>query len=466
MENQVKASIRPFGMRDKLGYMFGDFGNDFTFILSSGFMMKFYTDVMGVAPGVVGALMMLARFLDAFTDVTMGQIVDHAKSTKDGRFRPWIKRMCGPVAISSFLIYQSGFASAPYAFRVVWMFVTYILWGSIFYTSINIPYGSMASAISPDATHRTQLSTWRTVGSTLAGLVIGVGTPLVAYETVNGNKVLSGPRMTFIAGVFSVCAILCYLLCFSLVRERVEIKEKTEKPDILKLLKSLLTNRALLGIIAAAIFVLLSMLTMQGMCNYIFPNFYRNTAAQSIAALTGNMAALIICAPTAAWLSARFGKKELSIVSCLASAVIYIICLFVHPNNAYAYVVFYTLAYTGLMYFNTIIWAMITDVIDDSELRTGVREDGTIYSVYSFARKLGQALSAGLTGGLLEIIGYSEATAFEPGVVENIFRISCIAPIVGFVAVALSLYFIYPLGKKQVEANVAELARRRTGGNA
>lgn len=459
--NRQKVSTRPFGMRDKLGYMFGDFGNDFTFILSSGFMSKFYTDVMGIRPGVVGALMMLARFLDAFTDVTMGQIVDRSKATKDGRFRPWIKRMCGPVAISSFLIYQSGFAGAPYAFKVAWMFVTYILWGSIFYTSINIPYGSMASAISANATHRAQLSTWRTVGSTLAGLVIGVGTPLVAYETVNGNKVFSGTRMTIIAGVFSVCAILCYLLCFSLVRERVEIKEKTEKPDMGKLIKSLLTNRALLGIIAAAIFVLLSMLTMQGMCNYVFPNFYRNTTAQSVAAFTSNMAALVICAPTAAALSARFGKKELSIVACLTSAAIYLVCLFVHPTNAYVYVVFYTLAYTGLMYFNTIIWAMITDVIDESEVRTGVREDGTIYSVYSFARKLGQALSAGLTGGLLELIGYSELTAFEPAIREGIFKISCIAPIVGFVAVSLSLYFIYPLGKKQVEANVAELARRR-----
>lgn len=461
MADRPRNGARPFGMRDKLGYMFGDLGNDFTFILSSGFMMKFYTDVMGIAPGVVGALMMLARFLDAFTDVTMGQIVDRARSTKDGRFRPWIKWMCGPVAVSSFLIYQSGLAGAPYAFRVAWMFVTYILWGSIFYTAINIPYGSMASAVSPDAGHRTQLSTWRTVGSTLAGLVIGAGTPLVVYETVNGNRVLSGPRMTVIAGVFSVCAIVCYLLCFSMVQERVDLRTKAERPRIGRLFRGLLTNRALLGIIAAALFVLLSMLTMQGMSNYVFPNFYRSTTAQSVSALTGSLAALLICAPTAARLSARIGKKELSTIGCAASAVVYLVCLLVRPANAYVYVAFYTLAYTGLMYFNTIIWAMITDVIDDAELRTGVREDGTIYSVYSFARKLGQALSAGLTGGLLEIIGYSEATAFAPAVVEKIFTISCAAPMAGFVAVALSLHFIYPLGKRQVEQNVAELARRR-----
>lgn len=128
----MDKQIRPFGMRDKIGYMFGDFGNDFTFILSSAFMLKFYTDVMGIGAGVVGMLMMAARFLDAFTDITMGQIVDRSKPGKDGKFRPWIRRMCGPVAISSFLIYQSAFAGMPYWFKVGWMVVTYILWGSIF----------------------------------------------------------------------------------------------------------------------------------------------------------------------------------------------------------------------------------------------------------------------------------------------------------------------------------------------
>ena len=256
MENTAN-SVPAFGMKDKLGYMFGDFGNDFTFILSSSFMLKFYTDVMGVNAAVVGMLMMAARFVDAVTDVTMGQIVDRSKPTKDGKFKPWIKRMCGPVAIASFLIYQSEFANMSMGFKVFWMVATYILWGSIFYTSINIPYGSMASAVTADPKERADLSTWRTIGATLAGLAIGVGTPLVAYEVVDGNTVLSGTRMTIIAGVFSVCAIICYLLCFNLVRERIPVEANNQKLEVGKLIKSLVTNRALLGIIAAAILLLL-----------------------------------------------------------------------------------------------------------------------------------------------------------------------------------------------------------------
>ena len=430
MANEMQKTT-PFGMRDKVGYMFGDFANDFTFILSSSFLMKFYTDVMGVSAGVVGMIMMIARFVDAFTDVTMGQIVDRSKPTKDGKFRPWLKRMCGPVAIASFLIFQSGLAGMSYGFKVAWLFVTYILWGSIFYTSVNIPYGSMASAISADPKDRAELSTWRTIGSTLASLVIGVGTPMVAYVTVNGQTVLSGSRMTIIAGVFSVCAILCYLLCFNLVRERVDVPANNSKMDIGKMLKSVFTNRALLGIIAAALFLLLAMLTMQGMAGYVFPNFYGSAAAQSTASLLSSVLILLVCAPFASKLANRFGKKELATVSCIC-----------------------------LGFFNTIIWAMITDVIDDSEVRNGIREDGTIYAVYSFARKLGQAFSSGLTGGLLTMIGYSAATAFDPEVTMGIFNISCIAPAIGFVAVALSLFFIYPLTKQKVEENVAALAQR------
>ncbi len=461
MDTEKETEIQPFGMKDKLGYMFGDFGNDFTFILSSSFMLKFYTDVMGITAGVVGFLMMAARFIDAVTDVTMGQIVDRSRPTKDGKFKPWIKRMCGPVAIASFLIYQSGFVGASYGFRVVWMVVTYILWGSIFYTSINIPYGSMASAITADPKERADLSTWRTIGATLASLAIGVGTPMVAYEVVNGNTVLSGPRMTIIAGAFSVAAIICYLLCFYLVSERVPVEANNQKLQIGSLLKSLITNRALLGIIAAAILLLLGMLGMQGMAGYVFPNYYGSAAAQSASSLIGSIAVLVICAPFASRLSEKFGKKELSVASCAFGAAVYAFCLFLRPQNPYVYVLFFTLAFIGLGFFNTVIWAMITDVIDDAEVKNGVREDGTIYSVYSFARKLGQAFSSGMIGALLSMIGYTQATAFDPDVTLGIFNLSCIIPAIGLAAVALALWLIYPLNKKRVEANAAELARRR-----
>ncbi len=341
------------------------------------------------------------------------------------------------------------------------MFLTYILRGSIFYTSINIPYGSMASAISADPNDRTELSTFRSIGATLANVVIGTGTPLLAYVVVDGRSVLSGDRMLILAGAFSICAIICYLLCFNLTTERVHIEAKTEAFNIVDLFKRVFTSRSLLGIIAAAICLLLSMLTMSGMNPYIFPNYFNNTTAQSMVALCSSLGTLLISAPLAPKLAAKYGKKELAIGGSLFGAASFLVCYIVHPENAWVYVAFYVVAYIGMGMFNTVVWAMITDVIDDCEVKNGIREDGTIYSVYSFARQLGQAFSSGLGGLLLRLIGYSEATMFEESVVNGIYTIACIAPIVGFIAIALCLWFIYPLDKKTVDENVKILAARR-----
>ncbi|MBQ8372622.1 MAG: MFS transporter [Clostridia bacterium] len=459
MDENIKA--RPFGIRDKLGYLFGDFGNDFTFLLSSSFLLKFYTDVMGIAPWIVGLVMTLARFVDAFTDVTMGRICDRSRMTPVGKFKPWIRRMCAPVAISSFLIFQSGLAGMAMWFKVLWLVVTYILWGSIFYTSINIPYGSMASSISPEPSDRQSLSTYRSMGSSLAGLLVGVAVPLLAYDTTNGYTLLNGTRFTVIAGVFSILAVVCYLLCYYLTTERVKVETHPDNQgSVLSLLKNSLKNRSLISIIAASIVMLLSQLTLQSMANYVYPNFYGNVAAQSISTVT-MVGAMFIAAAIAKPLSTRFGKAEISVVANLFAAGVSLFLFIARPENVWIYVGLNTLAFLGLGIFTMVSWALITDVIDDSEIRFGRREDGSIYALYSFARKLGQAASAGLSGALLSIIGYSESTAFEPSIKNGIFNISTLVPALGFAILALILWFWYPLHKRRVLTNTELLRRKR-----
>ena len=453
-------SARPFGLRDKLGYLFGDFGNDFTFVLSSSFLMKFYTDVMGVEAAIVGVVMMVARFVDAFTDVAAGRICDRSRLTPAGKFKPWILRMCIPVALSSFLIYQSGLAGLPTYAKVGYLLVTYILWGSVFYTLINIPYGSMASAISADPDDRQSLSTYRTMGGMLAGVIIGAGVPVFAYETIHGNSVFSGRRFTAIAGVFSILSVLCYLACYFLTTERVRPRqESAEHQSVADMVKETLANRALLSIIAASIIMLLAQLTLQSMAGYIYPNYYNSPAAQSIATfmmLAGMSIAAVIARP----LAKRLGKAEISVASNLLAVAVCVILFLTRPRNVWVYVAFQALCWLGLGVFSMVSWALITDVIDDSELRNGVRSDGTVYALYSFARKLGQAASAGLTGALLSTIGYSQTTAFDPAVVEGIFNIATLVPALGFLLLAAVLWFWYPLHKKQVDANVAALKKK------
>ena len=462
-ENKVK----PFGFRDKLGYLFGDFGNDFTFLLSSSFLLKFYTDVMGVNAAIVGVVMMVARFVDAFTDVAMGRICDMSKPRKSGKFKPWILRMCLPVAVSSFLIYQSAIAQYSLTVKVIWLVVTYILWGSFFYTSVNIPYGSMASAISPNAEDRQSLSTYRTMGGMLAGAVVTVIIPLVAYDTFTENGaekvVLNGQRFTAVAGIFSVLSVICYILCYALITERVRTPvnaERQEKHSTVGMLKAAIKNRALISIIVASILMLLAQLTLQGMSGYVFPNFYKSAAAQSASTIV-MIAGMSVAAVAAKPLTRKFGKAEISVVSNLFAGAVSVALFIIRPQNVWVYIAFQALSWLGLGIFSMVNWALITDVIDYSELKNGVREDGSVYALYSFARKLGQAAASGLTGAFLSMIGYTQETAFDTDVVNGIYDISTIIPAAGFILLGLVLWFWYPLHKKQVDENIKKLKEKR-----
>ena len=460
MENN--KAIKPFGFKDKIGYMFGDFGNDLTFLLSSSFLLKFYTDVMDVDAYVVGIIMMIARFVDAFTDVAMGRICDKSKMTPAGKFKPWIRRMCGPVAIVSFLMYQSSLSGLPKPAKIAYLFITYILWGSVFYTSINIPYGSMASAISENPDDRQSLSTFRTMGGVLAGAIIMAVVPLIIYNKENGNDVISGAKFTLVAGFCSVFAIICYLLCYHLTTERVrpEIsQEQLKKNNIGKMLSNAFKNRALISIIVATIFMLISQLTIQQMANYVFPNYYGNAKIQSLSVVMMG-GGMIIAAVIAKPLAKKFGKAEISVASNMVAGIVCVLLYFIRPQNVWVYVALQFLCWFGLGIFSMVVWALITDVIDYSEIKNGIREDGSVYALYSFARKLGQALTSGLSGALLSMIGYKKSTAFDKNVVEGIFDISTLLPAISFILLALILWFWYPLKKKLVDENVEFLRQK------
>ena len=462
----MASKSRPFGLRDKLGYLFGDFGNDFTFILSTTILMKFYTDAMGVSAGAVGTIMMLARLADGFTDVTMGRICDRSRVVPGvGKFRPWLLRMCVPVAAASFLMYLTAPAGWPYGLRVVYLLVTYLLWGSVFYTAVNIPYGSMASAISPEPGDRQSLSTFRTLGGTLAGLIIGVGLPLIAYRKVDGVETLIGPRVTLAAGVFSLLAIVCYLLCYALTTERVTPQENhapARFSSVADMLHGAVRNRALISIIAASVLVLLAQLTMQNMAGYVYPDYYNNASAQSASTLL-MMVAMLVAAIAAKPLTARFGKAEVSAGASLLASAVCLATFLLKPGSVWTFVLLQTLCWLGLGVFSMVCWALITDVIDYAELQTGVREDGSVYALYSFARKLGQAVSAGVSGWLLTLIGYVPGSAAQSGsVLSGVFTIATLVPAVALGLLAAVLALWYPLHRRQVEENVARLKEKHS----
>lgn len=243
-------------------------------------------------------------------------------------------------------------------------------------------------------------------------------------------------------------------------RVKVELGSNTKPISFLKTLLATFTNRALLAIIAAAIFLLLSQLIVQTINNYLFADYFNNTLPLSAASFLSTALSLIIAVFTVP-LSKKYRKKEVSIAGTLFTGIVYLILFFLKIKNPWLFVVLSSIGFVGISFFNMIIWANITDVIDYQEVKTGHREDGIVYSVYSFARKVGQALAGGATGWALSAIGYSEISPAQTIEVANrIYIIDTLIPSLLFFVVAAILLFLYPLNKKAVEENTNILKER------
>lgn len=461
--NINSESNRPFGLKDKIGYMFGNIANDFTFIFASLFLTVFYTDVLGINAAYVGTLFLIARIVDAFTDTLMGRIADKTKATKAGKFKPWLLRACGPVALSSFLMYQTAIADASMTAKIIYMFVTYLLWGSICYTAINIPYGSMASVMSSEADHRASLSTFRGVGSLVPQVVVGVIMPIFLYKTLDdGSKIANASVFPIIAFILSLLAVICYILCYFMCTERIKPNESLQTVSFKDTLKALFTNRSLIGISLVYVCFLGAQMLNMTINNYIFKDYFENTMGLTVMNAAG-IVPILILAPLAVPLAKKFGKRELGIFASLLGAISFIFLFLNKTTNIWLYVIISIIGLLGFGLFNLIIWAFVSDVIDDLEIKTNVREDGTVYAICSFARKLGQAIASALGGWSLAFIGYEEGskTGQTQSVLNGIYNIATIVPAILYIIVFVCLFFIYPLNKKKVNENIAILKSRK-----
>ncbi|MCI1276097.1 MAG: MFS transporter, partial [Pediococcus acidilactici] len=217
-QKTVTIDAAPFNIKDKVGYMFGDIGNNFSFNVVNSFLMIFYTNVLGLTGAQVGILFLIARFVDAFADITVGRLVDNSKLHKSGRFKPWMSRMQYPLLIFLVLLFVPVVKDWALPIRLVFVFITYLGWG-IFYSCVNIPYGSMAAAISSDPNDKTSLSTFRALGSALGSAITSYIIPL--FICIGATQKISGTRFFW---VVVVCAFLgwgCYELTIHLTTERI-----------------------------------------------------------------------------------------------------------------------------------------------------------------------------------------------------------------------------------------------------
>lgn len=461
-KSPAKTATPPFGRRDRIGYLFGDLGNDFSFIFASAYLMVYFTNVAGLQATHVGLLFLGARLLDAFTDIGWGRFLDRHTPSALGRFRPWIARMAIPVGIASALMYVPFTSEWAYGAKLAFAVLTYLLWGSVFYTTTNISYGSMASVMTIVPGERASLSVFRGIGANLAGLFVSLVPPLLIYTVVDGQSQVDSQRMFLTAIAFSALAVLWYFLCYTNVRERVSAPVSTlPKRSFRALAVSLVSSRPLLTLTVANIFIMLGSLLMGTMAAYLWLYHFNNGALSGPAQLSASLPGLLL-APVAAKLATRFGKKEVVASALLFAGVLYIAIFLLHLTSPWVFIAMAFTAGFGISYYNLMVWALVGDIIDDEERRSGERDDGTVYAVNTWARKLGQAAAGGLGGFALASVGFdSTRTVQSQDTVDGIYMISTLVPGALFIVAAILLLVVYPLHRARVKETSAELDRRR-----
>lgn len=443
MENK---QLRPFGMRDKIGYAFGDMGCNFSFQLVSSYMYLFYTQCIGLSATHWAWIIVVSKIWDAVNDVIIGSMVDRTHIGKKSKFMPWISIGSIGLVFFSIMIFTpvSNFSDAG---KILWCLLSYCLW-SVAYTMINVPYGSLHSVITDDPKQRTTLSTFRSIGAALPAVLVMI-LPKIVYE----DNVLSSNRLFIVSVVFSIAAFFTFFALQKMVTERVVREDKVEKVSYISTVKSYFSNRAIVGITIATVAVVIFYNSTMSVNNLVF-QFYFNDAEKSSLAMIASYIPLVAFMPFASNIAAKIGKKKLLTISGLVSVISGIIMLFlpITPDmkGIIIYVIGLMFVNTGCCVFQIIVWAMVADCIEDSYRRKGIREEGSLYAIYSFFRKLSQGIGSALVALALSSVGYIESSAVQTAEAsKNIKNLYIVFLIIGLLIMTLAMKFVYNIGYKE-----------------
>lgn len=461
----VQGHPNKIGIKEGMGYMLGDAGNLFVLTYVSSFLKVFYTDVLKIAESKVASLFLVTRLWDAINDPMWGYIVARKKPNADGKFRPYLKWVSVPLGISAMLCFVdfSRFTSNQ-TLILLCAYVTYIMFGML-YTGMNIPFGSLASVITDDPEGRTLLSTFRSIGGGVGGAAPLLVAPLVIYKVTGTNaegmaikSADAGGMLTF-GVIMGVLAIIFYMACFKTTRERVP-SEQDPKVDMKKTYLGMLKSRPFVSAALAGILIS-GQLQFASLNQYLYKNYFENTNLSIVGAIANYlpMVILILFMPK---LVKRFGKKELCGFGTFFSALASILMFFIVPKldrittGPAVFMLFLFIIGFGYSFVSITNWAVVADVIDYQEYKTGLRSESAIYAVYTFCRKLGQ--TAADSGGLLllsRVAGYDGATmgsrGYIPGVGEGILFVCTLIPAIVYTLVFVLMQFAYPLDKKRLE---------------
>ena len=449
-----KKQIRPFGVKDEIGYVFGDMAGSFVNLFVDAYFLIFCTNVLGISAGWMGTLFLVARLWDAINDPIMGSFPDRWMIGKSGdKFKPWIKIFMLPLALSGVLC----FFNVPLEGIALHAYVAfaYVLYG-MSYTGTSMSFGAMASVVSDDPIQRSKLSRARSIGGTIVGIVGLLIVPVVCFDKQSN---ILPERFTLIAVIFGVLSIISYFVLLNFTQERIrQNSEKAEKFNYGKVLKATVHNRPLIGVMVATLGSMLFITGSNQVRSYIFKEYYARTDVMSIISLA-TIPILVICFPLVPKLVAKFGKKATLMAAIVSSTIFSVIPVVMEIKNVYVYSALVVLGTIGQTVFTMLIWALVTDCLDYSEWKFNERSDGSMYSLYTFSRKIGSTIaSTGVSFGLAAIGFVSGSNVVQTAeAVNGIYFLVNIIPVVTCALELIGVGLIFNLNKETTEQMYAEL---------
>jgi len=477
---------RKFGMRDKVAYAAGDFGCNMSFALK-GTVQTFWLVYMMMETGLLSALLLVVQIWDAINDPIIGSMIDaDRRKYKMGKFKTYIfVGACGLLVAGAAVFLP--FPNAPVVVKAMLFILGYIIWDAC-YTVANVPYGSMLSLVTEDPGERAQLSTWRSVGSMVGGMIPGMILPMLIWRKevdAAGNPVLNpetgvqvetllGERVFWVALLMGVLGFIAFMFMIKTITIRVDensVKagEGTEKFNVIKAFANFMKNRPAVGATLAAMGMFLGMQSATTANTIMFATYFGQASMSGIVMMVGFLP-MFLFMPFIKKIVNKFGKKEASvagtIVSLVGGGIMLIFPMIADKNvSLIVYMIGLVVFGLGMGVYTCVSWALMADAIDYNEWKTGSREEGTVYSLHSFFRKLAQGVGPSMVLLIMGALGYvselgtagqSAATSYNMcWLVAGLYLFSAVLQFIGIAV-------IYNLDKKTLATMNEELAARKS----
>lgn len=448
MNRPRKASPHPPPLTTSqyLGYAGGDVANNLTFSMASMFLLLYYTDVVGIAAGAAGVILLGVRLLQAGTDLVAGHLVDRT-TTRWGRFRPYFLLAALPLVLLGVAIFTVPGGLSPGA-TIVWAATSYALFG-LAYSLVNIPYGAIAAAMTQLPVERARLSSARNVGAAAAIIMLSlVVAPLI--ETSDDLQ----RSLTLVMVVFAVLGAALFVYLFRTSREVVVRSAATV--GVRETLTQVRRNRPLLLLCLSTLAVLTGMFVVQTLQVY-YARDVLGSANYVIVLIVVSTAGMFLGAPILPWIVRRIGKRRGYLIAGAVSAVGGVGIALSPPSVPILAIASFAVFGFGMAVVQSLMWPLQADTVEYGEWRTGSRTEGTNYAVLSFTRKVGQGIGGALAAWGIGLGGYvAGGGAQTPMALDTIRLLTGLAPAV-FVAIGALLMIPYPLTEERTAQIVLEL---------